>query len=85
MSSTGPSDPAPAGAGPRRNARVALICVAAFVTMTGAAFAAVPVYRAFCQVTGFDGATKRATVNDNAVLAKRITVRFDANVRGDLP
>jgi len=84
VSSTDPSNPAPRGHG-RRNARVALICAATFVLMTGAAFAAVPIYRAFCQATGFDGATKRAEANDNGVLAKRITVRFDANIRGDLP
>ena len=53
--------------------------------MTGAAFAAVPLYRAFCQATGFDGATKRAESNANTVLARRVTVRFDANIRGDLP
>ncbi len=84
MSSTDPSS-APQGSAERRNARVALICVAAFATMTGAAFAAVPLYRAFCQATGFDGATKRAESNANTVLARRVTVRFDANIRGDLP
>jgi cytochrome c oxidase assembly protein subunit 11 len=85
VSSTGPSDPARPEAGQRRNAKVALICVAAFATMTGAAFAAVPLYRAFCQATGFDGATVRAEANTGGVLARHVTVRFDANVRGDLP
>ena len=28
--------------------------------MVGAAFAAVPLYRAFCQVTGFDGTVRKA-------------------------
>ena len=68
-----------------RNAKVALICVAVTVFMTGAAFAAVPLYRLFCQVTGFDGTTMRATAAPERVLEREITVRFDTNVRGGLP
>ena len=44
----------------QRSGRTALICVGVVAAMTGAAFAAVPLYRAFCQATGFDGATRRA-------------------------
>jgi len=40
--------------------KVAILCAALVLTMTGAAFAAVPLYRIFCQVTGFDGTVKRA-------------------------
>ena len=65
----------------RRNVRVAVICAAFFFGMIGAAFASVPLYRAFCQITGFDGATRRATAASDTVLAKTLTVRFDANVR----
>lgn len=68
----------------RRNGRVALICLAAFVVMLSAAFAAVPLYRAFCQLTGFDGATRRATTASDSVIGQTLTVRFDTNVR-DLP
>ena len=63
-------------------ARTALICAAVVVGMTGMAFAAVPLYRAFCQATGFDGATRRADAAPAAVLDRTITVRFDGNVRG---
>jgi cytochrome c oxidase assembly protein subunit 11 len=66
------------------NTRVALICVAVFVAMTGAAFAAVPLYRAFCQSTGFAGTVRRAQAAPSTVLAQKITVSFDTNVR-DLP
>ena len=66
----------------RRNAAVALICGVAFIGMVGAAYAAVPLYRAFCQLTGFDGATRRADVASDKVLDKTVTVRFDANVSG---
>ena len=63
---------------------MALICAGGIVAMTGAAYAAVPLYRAFCQLTGFDGTTRRADAASDIVLDKTITVRFDANVR-DLP
>ena len=68
----------------KRNTKVAVICAGVFFFMTGAAFAAVPIYRMFCQVTGFDGATRRAEAASDTVLAKTLTIRFDANVR-DLP
>jgi cytochrome c oxidase assembly protein subunit 11 len=68
----------------RRNRKVAFICAAFFVAMIGAAYASVPLYRLFCQVTGFDGTVRRAEAAPGQVLAKKITVRFDANVR-DLP
>ena len=68
----------------RRNRKVALICAGVFAAMVGASFAAVPLYRAFCQLTGFDGTIRRATAAPDTVLAKTLTVRFDTNVR-DLP
>ncbi len=82
MSLTDPSDRTEAAR--RRNARVALICFAGFAFMVGAAFAAVPIYRAFCQMTGFDGTTQRATAASDKVLDRELLIRFDANVR-DLP
>jgi cytochrome c oxidase assembly protein subunit 11 len=54
MSSNAASDPER-----RRNLRVAVVCAAIFFVMTGASFAAVPIYRAFCQLTGFDGRPRR--------------------------
>ena len=68
----------------RRNARVALICAAVFAGMVGAAYAAVPLYRAFCQLTGFDGTVRRAEAAPAQVLDRTLTIRFDANVR-DMP
>jgi cytochrome c oxidase assembly protein subunit 11 len=68
----------------RATIRTAAICGAVVVGMTGAAFAAVPLYRAFCQITGFDGATRRADAPSKTVLDRTVTVRFDANTR-DLP
>jgi cytochrome c oxidase assembly protein subunit 11 len=65
-----------------RTARTGLICAAVVVAMTGAAFAAVPLYRAFCQLTGLDGTTMRADAAPGQVLDRTINIRFDGNVRG---
>lgn len=68
----------------RRNRRMGLILTAVFVGMVGAAFASVPLYRAFCQLTGFDGTVRRAEAAPGQVLARKLTIRFDVNIR-DLP
>jgi cytochrome c oxidase assembly protein subunit 11 len=56
--------------------------MAVLVVMTGAAFAAVPLYRMFCQATGFGGAVPRASRAPGVVLNRPLTVGFDTNVRG---
>jgi cytochrome c oxidase assembly protein subunit 11 len=68
----------------RRNALVGVICFAVFAGMVGAAFAAVPLYRAFCQLTGYDGTIRKAEKAPDKALDRKITVRFDTNTR-DLP
>lgn len=68
----------------RRNGKVALICAAAFFGMVGAAYAAVPLYKLFCQATGFDGTVRKAVAKPTRVLDRKVTIRFDANIR-DLP
>ena len=78
MSPTGPFDQKALA---RRNARIALTCAVVFAAMVGAAFAAVPMYRAFCQATGYGGTVRRAEVAPKTVLARKLTIRFDANVR----
>lgn len=66
------------------NGRVALICLAVTAGMIGAGFAAVPLYRVFCQKTGFDGTISAAKAAPTRILDKTVTVRFDTNTR-DLP
>jgi cytochrome c oxidase assembly protein subunit 11 len=63
-----------------RNGSVALVCVAVAVGMLGLAYASVPLYRLFCQVTGFGGTTQRAARPSTDILDRTVTVRFDANV-----
>lgn len=70
--------------GARRNRRVAFIAMGFAVFMGGMAFAAVPLYKMFCQVTGFGG-TPRIVDSESQVRGERtLTVRFDANTSGEL-
>ena len=62
--------------------RTALVCAGVAALMTGAAYAAVPLYKAFCQATGFGGSIPRAKLAPTKVLGQEITVYFDTNVRG---
>ena len=62
-----------------RNRRVAMFAALFVAAMVGLAFASVPLYRLFCEATGFDGTTGRAATAPGAV-AGSVAVRFDANV-----
>src|SRR5437870_9427466 len=69
-----------------RDAVVASICGFVVVLMLGAAYAAVPFYNWFCRATGFNGTTQVATsAPSGAPLARKIAVRFDANIAPGLP
>jgi cytochrome c oxidase assembly protein subunit 11 len=76
-----PSDKAP-GRRLGRNGFVALICGGVIVGMVGAAYASVPLYRVFCQVTGYGGTVRKAQVKPDRVLDETLLIRFDTNVRG---
>ncbi|MCM8558283.1 cytochrome c oxidase assembly protein [Sphingomicrobium sediminis] len=68
----------------RNNGKVALRAALFALGMLALAFASVPLYRIFCQVTGFGGTTQVANEAPGAV-AGEIGVRFDANISRDLP
>jgi cytochrome c oxidase assembly protein subunit 11 len=63
-----------------RNHVVVALCAALVLGMTALSFAAVPLYRLFCQVTGYEGTTRRASVAPETVLERSLTIAFDANV-----
>src|SRR5262245_56892400 len=69
----------------RRHRTIALWCAALVAAMVGAAYASVPLYRLFCQVTGFDGTPRVAKAPSTIKLERTITIRFDANVAPGLP
>ncbi len=66
-----------------RNRRVGLYAALFALTMLALGFASVPLYRMFCQVTGWGGTTQRATERQAEAVkavANTISVRFDGNV-----
>ncbi len=73
---------------PRNNRRIrltALVAASVVVGMVGAAYAAVPLYQMFCQVTGFGGTTQVAEDVPAAVGERVITVRFNADTARAMP
>ena len=67
-----------------KNVRVAALAGATAVAMLGLAYASVPLYRLFCQVTGFGGTTQIAAAAPARSSERSIAVRFDANTAASL-
>lgn len=66
--------------------RIVALSLATLVAgMIGMSFASVPLYRLFCQVTGYGGVPQRADKAPGEVLDRTIKIRFDGNVDGSLP
>ena len=72
-------------AGERRRALTALILGGVVCGMVGLAFAAVPLYQLFCQVTGFGGTTQVAEAAPAEIGERVVTIRFNADTARDLP
>ncbi len=68
----------------KANLRTAIMAGSIAVGMVGLAYASVPLYRLFCQVTGFGGTTQRAEAAPQQILDRKITVAFDGNVNASL-
>ena len=81
--------PSAEGRGMNRRTLTAVVLFGVVAGMTGLAFASVPLYRLFCQVTGFAGTPRTGayvgTASAGAGAAGAVTVRFDANVNSQLP
>jgi len=67
------------------NGKTAALLVGVVLTMGAAAWAAVPFYSWFCQVTGYGGTPSTDRVATGEVLDTYVTVRFDANTAPDMP
>ena len=67
------------------NRAIVLSCVLFFSGMVGLAYASVPLYRLFCQITGYGGTTQVAEAPAGEALERTIKVRFDANIASGLP
>jgi cytochrome c oxidase assembly protein subunit 11 len=71
-----------------RNHRIALIALGIAAAMLGLGFASVPLYRIFCEATGYDGTTRRVdeeTAQQIKAVSDTISIRFDANVERGMP
>lgn len=84
-SGTGPTEDLRA-----RNVQLGLYALAGAIAVAGASYAAVPLYQAFCQATGYGGTTQEATEAAFAAVrpvagAQRITVRFSAETSSSMP
>ncbi|MGF1475402.1 MAG: cytochrome c oxidase assembly protein [Geminicoccaceae bacterium] len=64
--------------------RTALASFAVVLGMIGLTAAAVPLYDLFCRVTGYGGTTVRSEAATGPVAGPPVTVRFNADVAGDL-
>jgi cytochrome c oxidase assembly protein subunit 11 len=69
----------------RRDVAIAAACGVLVAGMVGASFAAIPLYKIFCSVTGFAGTTQVARIAPKHELARELTIRFDSNVAPGLP
>jgi len=70
----------------QHNRRTAFILFALVGGMVGLSFASVPLYRLFCQVTGYGGTPQISENKEPAEISERtITVRFDSNTNPKLP
>jgi len=67
------------------NRRLGLMLVGVVAGMAGLAYASVPLYQLFCQVTGYGGTTQVAAALPEQVGERTITVRFNADVDPHLP
>lgn len=66
----------------KKNLPIFLILIIAF--MLSLSYASVPLYRLFCQVTGFGGTTQKAITESDTIIDRELTVRLDSNIASDL-
>jgi len=68
-----------------RNKATGLVLAGVALGMVGLAFAAVPLYTLFCQVTGYGGTSQVATAAPGAVNGRMMTIQFDASIERGMP
>jgi cytochrome c oxidase assembly protein subunit 11 len=68
----------------RTNHRTGIVLAGVVAGMVGLSFAAVPLYKIFCQTTGFGGTPQVVTAGSVQVLDRQVTVRFNADTDRNL-
>ena len=65
----------------KKNIKIQVIYLVSFVLfMIGLSYASVPLYKLFCQVTGFAGTPMISSKNNPTILDKVVHVRLDSSV-----
>ncbi|CAI7827470.1 unnamed protein product, partial [Closterium sp. NIES-53] len=67
----------PTGRQAEANKSHLMYLIAAALAMLGAAYASVPLYRLFCQATGFGGTTQRKEVRGGGGMGERVGAEVD--------
>jgi cytochrome c oxidase assembly protein subunit 11 len=67
-----------------RRGTTAVLLIAVVAGMVGLTAASVPLYRLFCAATGYGGTTQRAASAPADIAKALVTVRFNAEISGDL-
>jgi len=78
----------PSDKGLKKNKRLIYFCLAAVFCMFGFAFALVPLYSVFCDVTGINGKTMGPQVAQDITgidMSRTVTLEFVANNNAQLP
>jgi hypothetical protein len=79
-----------AGSRAERNKALALYAFATVIAVAGLSYAAVPLYKMFCQATGYGGTTQKADAEKFIGMkpvegGRQITVRFNADTSASMP
>lgn len=69
----------------QKNRRILGILVGLSITMVALSFASVPLYRLFCQITGFGGTVRQSQIPHLVTSDRVMRIRFTANVDKDMP
>jgi cytochrome c oxidase assembly protein subunit 11 len=80
-----PTDTDPHAEMARKNARLGRTVLAVVVFMIGMAYASVPLYDAFCRVTGFGGTTQVSESLPDTIIDRTITIKFNADTDPNTP
>jgi len=68
----------------RRNLNLLMVLVGVVAGMTGLAYASVPLYRLFCEATGFGGTPQRVAAAPTEISDRTVRVTFTADVAAGL-
>lgn len=69
----------------RRNKKTGMIVLSVIAGMVLLSYASVPLYRIFCQVTGYGGKANMGKEATGEIFDREMTIRFNSDVNPNLP